>query len=350
MDFFIIYYLAILYIYISLLMFNSNRQLYFYFKTHNLVKQILSSDIYNKYFKNINLIYKGSKLYHINPIFHFAYVSFVSGTKYIDLINGTLFSVHFFSIYPILLYVSGNITEEMKRIFELYDRLLVFSIPSEMNNIYFMKLRVSLLAPVLVGQIVESDTIVLPGADCLFARIEKEISYNYPYPMMTRHHDIRSPIKGNGTINILKYPMNKRSMRYMHAHMSWTYHSLPFIAKIYRDSFILHYKDDEYALNLNLWESKAYKQWCIYDPIYSVVDISNSDNIFKQYFNVIIFFNFIHGCKLRNIQQNILLKLKKVKYNNYKMVYYYNKSIKYTTSCIINKEIISHIDMEKCLI
>lgn len=282
-------------------------------------------------------------------IFHYAYVSFITSEKYLNVINGTIFSVHHFSIYPIILYISGIITSKMKIIFLLYDNLVVYSIPSEYLHPYFMKLRVSLLSPVLVGQIVESDTIVLPGADCLFKRIEKEINSDYPYPMMPRHPDIRGIIKGNGTINPLDYPINLRSMRYMHAHMSWTYMSLPFIAFTYNKSFSYYYRNDEYALNVNLWEKKAYKQWCIYDPYYTVVDIEDNNTIFYNTSNDITFFNLIHGCKSHTIQTKVLYKLKELKHKNYKLIYEVNNSVYYTKSC--NANILqSLLISDKCII
>lgn len=338
-----IYYVEFIILLLIFFSFYSYKESYSMFRQEKVIKQILSNNIYNKYFKNTRVIYKGSRLYYEGSFYHFAYVCFVSGRKYFSLINGTIFSVHFFSKYPIILYVAGNITDEMQSLFLHYDRLLVISIPCELNNIYYMKLRVSLLAPVLVGQIVESDTIVLPGADCLFERIEKEITYEYPFPMMTRHTDIRSPIKGNGTYYPLKYPMYKRTMRYMHAHMSWTYQSLPFIASIYRKTFEINYGNDEYALNVNLWESKAIKQWCTYDPLYTVVDLNNSSNIFKKPLGKITFFNFIHGCKLQTIQEKILSKLKIIKHNDFKIIYFLNNTINYSNTCKISKDRKAHV-------
>lgn len=313
------------------------------------IKKILSQHIYNKYFVNISLIYLGKKLLHKKKLYHYGYVSFITGENYLELINGTIYSVHFFSIYPIILYISGKITTKMKSTFSFYDRLIVYSIPSECLSPYFLKLRVSLLAPVLVGQIVESDTIILPGADCLFKRIEKEINTHYPYPIMPRPPDIRGNVKGNGTFNPLDYPMNNRSMRYMHAHMSWTFESLRFIAYIYNKSFVYPYRDDEYALNVNLWERKANKQWCIYDPYYAVVDISENKNILYNVYDNITFFNFIHGCKSYIIQQRLLNKLKGLKYHNYKLIYAINKTTQYTNSCRKNYFLQSEINKEKCL-
>lgn len=90
------------------------------FRQEKVIKQILSNNIYNKYFKNTRVIYKGSRLYYEGSFYHFAYVSFVSGRKYFSLINGTIFSVHFFSKYPIILYVEGSITDKMQSLFLHY--------------------------------------------------------------------------------------------------------------------------------------------------------------------------------------------------------------------------------------
>lgn len=65
--------------------------------------------------------------------------------------------------------------------------------------------------------------------------------------------------------------------------MSFTYQPFPFISRLYKQSNLLPYSNDEYELNINFWEAKAYKQWCIYDPYFTIADISSSDNIFTYY-------------------------------------------------------------------
>lgn len=92
--------------------------------------------------------------------------------------------------------------------------------------------------------------------------------------------------------------------------------------------YLLPYSNDEYELNINFWKAKAYKQWCIYDPYFTIVHISSSDNIFNISYDDFIFFNFVYGCKSPIIQNHIL----QIKCNKYKIIYTLNNTITYTKS------------------
>lgn len=144
----------------------------------------------------------------------------------------------------------------------------------EPRHPYFLKIRAALVAPVQLGIIIEADSLIWNGADLLFPSLEREtVGSNYTFPLLTRHPDRRLPMnhprrtRKDGP-NHYQYPVANRSFAYGHAHMSWSYLSLPFLAKVYTKVLKGQFSNDEEALNDMLWDSNATKQFCMYDPFW----------------------------------------------------------------------------------
>lgn len=70
-------------------------------------------------------------------------------------------------------------------------------------------------------------------------------------------------------INPYYYPAEKRTMDYMHAHVTWTIDSKPFVTEVVTKCASgggLDCSSDEAALNTALWDAGATKQLCFIDP------------------------------------------------------------------------------------
>ena len=108
----------------------------------------------------------------------------------------------------------------------------------------------------------------------------------YPFPIMPVHFLDRGP-KDLG-VWWRRYCPNDvcslQTMRWGHAHPTWTYWALPFIGRWLRRNFrdetlpkvtvgtvkapalrVVEIPEDEDLLNVGLWEEKAHKQWCKFD-------------------------------------------------------------------------------------
>lgn len=251
------------------------------------------------------VVYVGSDLKYYNGyVFHYAFVGFTTPGKYLQLMYNAIMSVHLFTKHPVILYYIGDFS---KADFDFSDfkRLIIFQVNNERQHVWFSKIRSAILSPVKVGHILESDSLVYSGIERLMLRIEEEITEKYPYPMMTQHWDKRDVVKGNGTIYPLDIPQSKRSMRYMHAHLSWTIYAKDFLSTLYVDIQSGKYRDDEMALNLNLWKNNLTKQWCFYDVFSDWVDPDRTSRDWNG--NTAYFPYIIHGEK-DPLRQKVLLK------------------------------------------
>ncbi|CAK9071770.1 Hypothetical protein (Fragment) [Durusdinium trenchii] len=146
----------------------------------------------------------------------------------------------------------------------------------------FNKLRAFLFSRALAGVGLDSDQWVAPGVDRLFDMTEREIHEKYPFPIMPVHFLDRGP-KDLG-VWWSRYCPNDvcslQTMRWGHAHPTWTYWALPFLGRWLRRNFrdetlpatgkaialrVVEIPEDEDLLNVGLWEEKAHKQWCKFD-------------------------------------------------------------------------------------
>merc|ERR1719399_1385831 len=137
---------------------------------------------------------------------------------------------------------------------------------------------------VKTGIALDADQWVNRGLDSFFDRVAKETTADHPYPVMPVHWMSRDPessdMKGYPDGYAFHFASNdapKRTMRWGHAHPTWTHHALPFLAKW--TGYALRpeiagapqwFKDqgpveDEDVLNVGLWAEGVSKQWCKFD-------------------------------------------------------------------------------------
>uniref|UniRef100_A0A7S0B1H8 Uncharacterized protein n=1 Tax=Pyrodinium bahamense TaxID=73915 RepID=A0A7S0B1H8_9DINO len=148
----------------------------------------------------------------------------------------------------------------------------------------FNKLTSMLFTKVKTGIALDADQWVNHGLDYLFGRAAEESTKDYPYPILPVHWMSRDPesndMKGypeGYAWHFVAADAPKRSMRWGHAHPTWTHHALPWLARW--TSFVLAptrtspprwllqqgWIEDEDLLNVGLWAEGVTKQWCKYD-------------------------------------------------------------------------------------
>ncbi|CAK9064793.1 unnamed protein product [Durusdinium trenchii] len=194
-------------------------------------------------------------------------------------------SVHMFS-QELIIVVNFGMTSSTKLTPERFPQLLLLHArPMDVQlkrSFNFNKLRAFLFSRALAGVGLDSDQWVAPGVDRLFDMTEREIHEKYPFPIMPVHFLDRGP-KDLG-VWWSRYCPNDvcslQTMRWGHAHPTWTYWALPFLGRWLRRNFrdetlpatgkaialrVVEIPEDEDLLNVGLWEEKAHKQWCKFD-------------------------------------------------------------------------------------
>lgn len=200
-------------------------------------------------------------------------------------------SVHLFSGLPIVVVHFGmSIPQQWDP--ERFPRLIILHaepLPHDANkrSFNFNKYRAMMLAQVRTGVELDSDEFVAPGVDAIFLRTEEEVTEKYPMPILPAHF---LPDKGpeGGGIWWPRYckqgerPCVRQTMRWGHAHPTWTYWALPFLGRWLRRNLrdetlpghagypgsalkVSLVPEDEDLLNVGLWEEGATKQWCKFE-------------------------------------------------------------------------------------
>jgi len=232
------------------------------------------------------------------------------GMQHAMMVSNLIRSVHLFSKEPIIIYVVGTPHLSIDWDPEIFPRLIVLHAdPIETMNegrdgvsFNFNKFR-SMLLRIKVGVQLDADMINGPNCDRLFAATKKEITAQYPYPIMPVHWMTRydgNKAEGMRVDGYSQYateypgdlpnpdPHFPPRQRWAHCHPTWTWHALPFVAdalmcKMDTDIWMAskrvqkgiggpvkpnprqYMSEDEDLLNILLWRHKAPKQWCKWD-------------------------------------------------------------------------------------
>lgn len=219
------------------------------------------------------------------------FVNYYAGPKHEEMTEELIKSVHLFSTKPIVVVHFGFYTPSSWNA-SVFPRLVLLNAPpqppSAMRSFHFNKLRAFILARVLTGVELDSDQFVAPGVDALFPLTEKEITRDYPFPILPAHFYPFSHPGGNlgGTALWKRYCPEKsclwQTVRWGHAHPTWTFWALPFVGRWLRKQLrdemlaeakggkmpalrVLDVKEDEDMLNVGTWEEGGTKQWCKFD-------------------------------------------------------------------------------------
>eukprot|EP00747_Dinoflagellata_sp_TGD_P164357 gnl/TRDRNA2_/TRDRNA2_184194_c0_seq1.p1 gnl/TRDRNA2_/TRDRNA2_184194_c0~~gnl/TRDRNA2_/TRDRNA2_184194_c0_seq1.p1 ORF type:complete len:549 (-),score=104.22 gnl/TRDRNA2_/TRDRNA2_184194_c0_seq1:189-1835(-) len=223
------------------------------------------------------------------------YVSFYAGPpdgKFTSMMEVLIDSVHKFSAEPIVVVnfgqrTPGNWTPD------IFPQLVLLHAaplpPGSRRSFNFNKMRAMLLARVRSGVELDADQFVAPGVDMLFESTEQEVTKSYPKPILPAHFLDRSPKDGGDfweryCPSSLAGNCRFQTMRWGHAHPTWTFWALPFIGRWLRRNFrdetlpsrdgagavmapvrVTAIKEDEDLLNIALWEEGGTKQWCKID-------------------------------------------------------------------------------------
>jgi hypothetical protein len=273
--------------------------------------------------------------------FQEAYVSFAFGDKYGPLAYWALKAVMELSERPVVMFASGHLATNAAAHWPLEDfqRLVVLQMPPPKLHAWFDKLRAILLAPVDRGVIIEADTLITMHADRLFDIL---VEHGGPLPLLPGHADVRWPsgscasYSGPKTCSApFAYPLEERTMDYVHAHVMWTAESKPFFSSVLavcgalnggqkpprpRAGRMLDCSSDEAALNYALWNAKATKQLCFMDPHYNSLESWEHNDYaqhmpafrHKQYIHRTVARMFVHGAKEPQLAEQLLSRIKNI--------------------------------------
>jgi len=241
-----------------------------------------------------------------------AWVTFFKGTakglSHSMMVSNLIRSVHLFSKHPVIVYVVGTHELSVDWDPKVFPRLIVMHADGistsykgrggDYVSFNFEKFR-SMMLRVKVGVQLDADMINGPNCDKLFEATAKEVTAEYPYPIMPVHWMSRYRGKKGEKIDgyevyAISYPGDEGDshfpprIRWAHAHPTWSYHALPFIADALlsrlnysawadlprvieaigsrpRPNPSIYNREDEDLLNILLWRYKAHKQWCKWD-------------------------------------------------------------------------------------
>jgi len=219
-----------------------------------------------------------------------AFLNYYAGPpdgKHTKMTEELIVSVHEFSQEPILVYHFGLTTPKAwtpKR----FPRLVLFhAAPFPVGSgrsFNFNKMRAMLISRAKVGIQLDSDQFVAPGVDDMFVPTEREITKDYPMPILPAHFLDRTP-RDLGAYWKRYCPADKckwQTARWGHAHPTWTYWALPWLGRWLRMNFrdetlpakedgsmealrVIDVPEDEDLLNVGTWEDGGNKQWCKLD-------------------------------------------------------------------------------------
>jgi len=239
-----------------------------------------------------------------------AYVTYVAGKKdstYEWQAMNLVRSIDVFSSRPIVVVVFGK-SFAPPLSWHKMPNVIVFKMKPHMPQVSFNfnKIRAMVSARILYGIQLDTDQIIAPGMDTLFPGTRREITANHPWPMMPVHWMSRDARPGEPyAVYAYQGWDGPKTMRWGHAHPTWSYWALPFLADLLHERFAaalswgrpeiavwdlplakeqgllrvlkagktgtrtapfaMFMQEDEDMLNVGLWRDKVEKQWCKYD-------------------------------------------------------------------------------------
>jgi len=188
-------------------------------------------------------------------------------------------SVHRFSSRPVVVanfgsYVPREWTaKRFPQMILLHGRSMI---PGKSFN--YNKIRSMIFSKVKTGIVLDADQWINAGADYMFARAAEEGGEAYPYPILPVHWLTRDPdTSGPYPFQFKSSDGPERTMRWGHAHPTWTYEAIGFLARW--SAYVLAPEqsgapewlriqpslEDEGMFNVALWAENKTKQWCKFD-------------------------------------------------------------------------------------
>merc|ERR1712050_592518 len=143
-------------------------------------------EVYNKFFDSTGWAERGFLNYYAGA----------PGGKHTQMTEELIESVHAFSLAPIVVFHFGFATPTRWTL-ERFPRLVLLHaapLPSDAGRSFnFNKMRAMLLSRLKVGIQLDSDQFVAPGVDAMFKTTEREITKDYPMPILPAHFLDRTP-------------------------------------------------------------------------------------------------------------------------------------------------------------
>eukprot|EP00928_Gymnodinium_smaydae_P085697 TRINITY_DN6925_c0_g1_i1.p1 TRINITY_DN6925_c0_g1~~TRINITY_DN6925_c0_g1_i1.p1 ORF type:complete len:476 (+),score=44.49 TRINITY_DN6925_c0_g1_i1:53-1429(+) len=196
-------------------------------------------------------------------------------------------SLNHFSKYPFVLAIFNG-RRPLHMTPEHFPNLVIMhgkSTTSIEKSFNFNKLTTMLFTKVGSGVALDADQFANRGIDSLLERVGEETTDDYPFPIMPVHwmsrdprsSDMKSGYPAGYSWTFVSADAPKRTMRWGHAHPSWSYQALPWLAKwtsyalapnrTHPPKWLVDqgYIEDEDLLNVGMWADGARKQWCKYD-------------------------------------------------------------------------------------
>lgn len=243
-----------------------------------------------------------------------AYVTYLGGTAKPDYVQAThnlIRSVHAFSKRPIVLVVIGY-DYVLPAAWQQFPNLIVYRMDNLLPGLgfNFNKDRAILGARVRTGIQLDGDQIVAsPKMDGMFAATRLYCTAQYPFPIPPLHWMSREGGPGASYYDehyAFKDYDGRRSMRWAHAHPTYTYHAVPFFHDVLLVKYTAQLRSgasakvwdlradqstdllallsmgadgrvdrectsakwmysDEPMLNVHLWKANATRHWCKMD-------------------------------------------------------------------------------------
>jgi len=234
-------------------------------------------DVHEKYFGKTGWLDRCFINYYAGP----------PNGKHAGMTQELVASVHAFSDAPVVVFHFGVLTPESWTKEKFPRLILLHAKPMPANagrSFNFNKMRAMLLTKARVGIQLDSDQFVAPGVDAMFKTTEREVTKEYPMPILPAHFLDRTP-RDTGKYWARYCPKDNckwQSQRWGHAHPTWTFWALPWLSRWLRGNLrdetlpareggsmsalrIVDVPEDEDLLNIGTWEDGGTKQWCKLD-------------------------------------------------------------------------------------
>ncbi|CAE7219870.1 folE [Symbiodinium natans] len=248
-----------------------------------------------------------------SPWIEEAYVTYVGGPKdsnYEWQATNLIRSIDLFSSRPLVIVIFGDqfvpplSWQSMRNVIAYRMRPI-----SRGVSFNFNKVRSILASRVMVGIQLDTDQLIFKGMDQVFEGTRREVGEFYPWPILPVHWMSRDDTPGNPYAHYaFKGWDGPQSMRWCHAHPTWTHFALPWFGDLLHERMLAatgrktstlvfdleqvretgisvvalvrkgdkakvkrHVEmsnamwEDEDMMNVNLWRHKVNNSWCKFD-------------------------------------------------------------------------------------
>lgn len=192
-----------------------------------------------------------------------AYLTYVAGkkdSKYEWQATNLVRSVALFSSRPIVVVVVGDAFVPPMSWHHLLNVIVyrIHPIPSTRVSFNFNKLRAMVAARAVVGIQLDTDQIIFTGMDRVFKATRREINAQYPWPMLPVHWMSRDAYPGSPYLGYaFKLYEGRHTMRWGHAHPTWSYWALPFLCDLLLERLRAEVPDGKRLRVWNLSEANS---------------------------------------------------------------------------------------------